>query len=215
MTVTLDGKPLAITNHRLHGVPFVEDDHGGLMDPSLIICHFTVTGSGPSTVRSMADPSIRASVHIVLAKDGTLTQMVPFDRVAWHAGKSRWNGRDGCNDFSIGIEIVNYGPLFPDGRGGWENVYGQHVDMAEPPYHGEHQGPPGCNWEWWEPYTTEQMLTLADLCRLLCDFYKIREIVGHDDVSPGRKRDPGPAFDWHHLRKAVFGPPEENHERPR
>jgi N-acetyl-anhydromuramoyl-L-alanine amidase len=49
--------------------------------------------------------ALRVSAHVVIARDGCATQFVPFDERAWHAGVSRWNGRERCNDFSIGIEL--------------------------------------------------------------------------------------------------------------
>jgi N-acetyl-anhydromuramoyl-L-alanine amidase len=48
---------------------------------------------------------LRVSAHVVIARDGVATQFVPFDQRAWHAGISCWNGRESCNDFSIGIEL--------------------------------------------------------------------------------------------------------------
>ena len=49
----------------------------------------------------------RVSAHYVLAEDGTLYRLVPEDRIAWHAGRSHWRGREALNATSIGIEIVN------------------------------------------------------------------------------------------------------------
>lgn len=204
---------LSITNHRLRGetshhsrgVRFMQDNMGGLLVPELILCHYTVTRDGPATARTLQDETMKASVHFVVGRDGSIIQQVPTDRVAWHAGKSRWNNRESVSNFSIGIEIVNLGPLFPAGPGEWLDVYKRPVLNAQV-YHGKHQGPPGCSWEHWEKYTDDQMVTLAELCRLLVEVYpSITEIVGHDDVAPGRKRDPGPAFDMEGLRRAVFG----------
>ena len=48
---------------------------------------------------------LRVSSHLLIRRDGALVQFVPFDRRAWHAGQSRWQGRENCNDFSIGIEL--------------------------------------------------------------------------------------------------------------
>ena len=58
-----------------------------------------------------ADPSfcilqgLEVSAHLFIRRDGSVIQFVPFHRRAWHAGISRWHGRDNCNDFSIGIEL--------------------------------------------------------------------------------------------------------------
>lgn len=86
--------------------------------------HYTGTVDGPATVRSLQSPVAQASAHLVLDRDGALTKLVRFDRVAWHAGKSRWAGGSGCNAFTVGIEVVNPGPL----RRNWEeyrDVYGR------------------------------------------------------------------------------------------
>jgi N-acetyl-anhydromuramoyl-L-alanine amidase len=48
---------------------------------------------------------LEVSAHFFLRRDGTLIQFVSCDARAWHAGRSRWRGRDNCNDWSIGIEL--------------------------------------------------------------------------------------------------------------
>lgn len=48
---------------------------------------------------------LRVSSHLLIRRDGTVIQYVPFDRKAWHAGRSHFEGRDECNEFSIGIEL--------------------------------------------------------------------------------------------------------------
>lgn len=48
---------------------------------------------------------LEVSSHLLIRRDGELVQYVPFDRRAWHAGRSCYQGRDNCNDFSIGIEL--------------------------------------------------------------------------------------------------------------
>lgn len=48
---------------------------------------------------------LRVSAHFLLRRDGELVQFVAADKRAWHAGESRWRGRDRCNDFSIGVEL--------------------------------------------------------------------------------------------------------------
>ena len=55
---------------------------------------------------SFADlEGVRVSAHLLIERDGSVHQFVPFDQAAWHAGVSSWCGRAGCNDFSIGIEL--------------------------------------------------------------------------------------------------------------
>lgn len=49
--------------------------------------------------------ALRVSAHVLIRRDGDLVQFVPFGRRAWHAGVSSFDGREGCNDFSVGIEL--------------------------------------------------------------------------------------------------------------
>jgi N-acetyl-anhydromuramoyl-L-alanine amidase len=119
---------------------------------------------------------LRVSAHLLVRRDGTVVQYVPFDRRAWHAGPSQWRGRERCNDFSIGIELEG------TDAGGYERT---------------------------------QYDALARVVALLCRAYPALSpdrVVGHSDVAPGRKTDPGIAFDWPLLRTLVrweleAGPP--------
>lgn len=108
---------------------------------------------------------VRVSAHALVRPDGAITQYVPFNRRAWHAGASHWRGREAVNDFSVGIELE-----------GTDDT----------------------------PYEEAQYRRLADLIRALSELYPAitpHRIVGHADVAPGRKTDPGPSFDWQHLRR--------------
>ena len=48
---------------------------------------------------------LRVSAHFLIRRDGEIIQFVPCSKRAWHAGASAWQGRSGCNDFSIGVEL--------------------------------------------------------------------------------------------------------------
>jgi len=88
---------------------------------------------------------------------------VPFDQRAWHAGQSVYQGRERCNDFSIGIELE-----------GTEQT----------------------------PYTDQQYSQLTEVIDALVKHYPTlskQHITGHSDIAPGRKTDPGAAFDWQRL----------------
>jgi N-acetyl-anhydromuramoyl-L-alanine amidase len=103
------------------------------------------------------------SSHLLVRRDGSVLQFVPFVRRAWHAGESRFRGRSRCNDFSVGIELEGADEI---------------------------------------AYTDSQYQRLAAIIRAICLAYpaiSIRSIAGHCDISPGRKTDPGPAFDWPRL----------------
>ena len=107
---------------------------------------------------------LRVSSHLLIRRDGQLIQYVPFDKRAWHAGESIFEGRAHCNDYSIGIELE-----------GTDN----------------------------QAYPQIQYTTLVSITRqLMLRFPAItpQRITGHADIAPGRKTDPGPAFDWPYYR---------------
>ena len=191
-----------IENHVLADVPFEPDNMGPALSPEILILHYTATRFGPATVRSLQHESQKASVHLVVHPDGLITQMVPFNRVAWHAGKSSWGGRRSCSNFSLGIEIVNPGPIKND-RKTLVIEYDQHNGRPYPhmrPWDGDvveaRHADERCPYRFWCPYPDVQMDTVAKLCRLLVDAYGLACVTGHEVVAPGRKIDPGPAFPW-------------------
>ena len=109
--------------------------------------------------------SLRVSAHAVITRDGVITQYVPFTMRAWHAGASCFEGRERCNDFSVGIELE-----------GCDDI----------------------------PYTALQYRSLGLLCDVLMRRWPAitrERIVGHCDIAPRRKTDPGPAFDWSRLHR--------------
>lgn len=111
--------------------------------------------------------ALRVSAHVLIRRDGEVIQFVPFHKRAWHAGASCFDGRECCNDFSIGIEL----------EGSDE-----------------------------EPYQGAQYARLVELAGALMAAYPDitpARIVGHCDIAPGRKTDPGPAFDWGRFRQLL------------
>lgn len=107
---------------------------------------------------------LRASAHLLIRRDGQITQYVPFGERAWHAGLSQYGTRSGCNDFSIGVELEG-------------------ADDT--------------------PYTDAQYEQLTDVLVALIEAYpslSSEHLTGHSDIAPGRKTDPGPAFEWARLR---------------
>jgi len=111
---------------------------------------------------------LRVSAHLLIARDGSVTQYVPFGQKAWHAGKSCFSGRDNCNDYSIGIELEGSDD---------------------------------------EAFTAAQYERLVRVTRWLQARYPLitaERIVGHSDIAPGRKTDPGPFFDWSHYRARLL-----------
>lgn len=108
--------------------------------------------------------TLKVSSHLFIKRTGEIIQFVPFNRRAWHAGESSFQGRTRCNDFSIGIELEG-------------------TDTT--------------------PYEIKQYEQLVRVIRILMQAYPAitaDRIVGHVDIAPGRKTDPGPYFDWNYLK---------------
>ena len=127
-----------------------------------------------------------------------------FDKVAWHAGKSKWRNIVGLNQHAFGIELANWGPLHQAGSE-WKSGTG--VTIAHPHMAAHKNGNPnGVKGPiGWEPYPPVQFQAAVEIARLLVETYGVEEIVGHDDISAGWKWDTGPAFDMVHFRSLVFG----------
>lgn len=105
---------------------------------------------------------VTVSAHFFIRRNGHLVQFVSTTDRAWHAGTSSFNGVEGCNDFSIGVELEG----------------------------ADHT-----------PYTEMQYTRLAELTTVLNQHYPLRAVRGHEHIAPGRKTDPGPAFNWWHYAK--------------
>jgi N-acetyl-anhydromuramoyl-L-alanine amidase len=105
---------------------------------------------------------MKVSAHFFIRRDGELLQFVPCSKRAWHAGVSQWQGRERCNDFSVGIELEG--------------------DDAT-------------------PFEDVQYVSLNGLLAALKQCYPIAGIVGHADIAPGRKTDPGPFFEWKKINR--------------
>ncbi|CAN7364343.1 N-acetylmuramoyl-L-alanine amidase [Phyllobacterium sp. LjRoot231] len=84
--------------------------------PSFLILHYTGMETGEAAESWLANPKSEVSAHYIVYENGRVVQMVPESERAWHAGQSSWKGETDINSRSIGIEIVNGGPLleFPD-----------------------------------------------------------------------------------------------------
>lgn len=195
---------MLIENHRLVGenVTFEFDEQGAALKPEIVVIHYAVTHDAKSTAAVLKARDY-VSCHLTIDSTGRVIQQVPFNRVAFHAGKSVYRGRANVNAFSLGIEISNPGPLVtgPDGR--LRTVYGKVWEAGH--VQARHRDPNAPRvWQNWAEYSPTEVDLCAQLCELFRQVYGITDIVGHDDVSPGRKFDPGPAFPMAWLRGAVF-----------
>ncbi len=163
--------------------------------------HYTAGASAESSIASLTSASSQASAHLVVGRDGAITQLVDFNRKAWHAGRSRWEGRSGVNAFSIGIELDNAGKL-DGGPGAWRTWFGRSVSDDEVLEARHRNGGPVCGWH---RYPEPQIEVAVSLACSLVDHYGLTDIVGHEDVAPSRKTDPGPAFPLASVCSAAMG----------
>lgn len=171
--------------------------------PDSIIIHYTAMKSASSAVKVLANPETKASAHLVIAKDGKIHQLAPFNYRTWHAGVSQYNGRSSYNNFSIGIEIDNLGWLNKRNDGTYFRSDIGELEADRKVFKGRHWNPKVSK-NYWEAYTEEQVASVIEVCKALKFAYGIREILGHDEIAPDRKQDPGPAFPMLEVRKEVF-----------
>ncbi|SEU06087.1 N-acetylmuramyl-L-alanine amidase, negative regulator of AmpC, AmpD [Burkholderia cepacia] len=145
-----------------------------------LVMHYTESDEAKS-LRTLTGDSV--SVHYVIPPQPRIErglpvvyQLVPESERAWHAGVSEWQGTTELNAVSIGIENVNRGPLDPQNRT-------------------------------WQPYPPEQVAALTRLSKDIVTRYAIppTHVVGHSDIAPQRKIDPGPLFPWQALAQAGVG----------
>ena len=192
--------------------PAVKYDEAGSFGKKLdrlrfLIMHYTAGKDFDSTVARFKDPAAKVSAHFVLGRQGQLAQMVPLDRPAWHAGSdSSWKGPDGTryehmNFYSLGIEIDNYGPLTKVGSR-YRTWFGRDVDAQEV-VEVDPTLPRSFNVRYWHAFSPNQISLAMDVARALVRDFDLDDIIGHYDVCPGRKQDPGPAFPIDRIRASL------------
>ena len=202
---------MKINNHRLiadDGTPvrYVETPNkGGVMTPEYLVMHYTAGSSADGSVSWMANPAARAAAHLVIGRDGRVTQMAPFNRIAWHAGQSQWAGRIGLNGFSIGIELDNAGKLERAGNR-WISAVSKRVYADDDVLVARHKNDhPGSAPTGWHEYSEVQLEIAGEVGLLLMQKYALKDVLGHEDIAPGRKADPGPAFPMASYRARLMG----------
>jgi len=193
---------MKIRNHRLQGVTYVETPNkGGPIEPQYLVFHFTAGRNAQASIDWLRNPQAQASAHLVVGRDGSITQLVPFNLKAWHAGASHWEGLTGLNSYSIGIEMDNAGRLTKVGTTyrSWFQAEYPEEEVLQAKHKFEQ------DLSYWHTYTEAQIEKALELALILVKTYELRDIVGHDDIAPGRKNDPGPAFPLGNIRARVFG----------
>ena len=137
--------------------------------PDMVVLHYTGMQTGAAALDRLCDKAAKVSSHYLIEEDGRVFQLVDEERRAWHAGVSCWAEREGLNDVSIGIEIVN----------------------------------PGHEWGYRafpEPQMAAVEALVGDILRRRA--IRVERVVGHSDIAPTRKDDPGELFDWRRLAHA-------------
>lgn len=205
----------SIKNHRLHrdGVQVdyrpTPNKSAGTIEPSVLTFHDTAGSLAKgSSVSWMVNPKAKASAHVVVERDGFVTQLAPLNAPCWHAGRSSFEGHAGVNGFGIGIEIVNPGimsgsPGADFATAWWKERFSVVADALEyvsTPEHGR---------GWWMDYTPEQVeAVLAMTLAIVAKYPKIaspQRLTTHWTISPGRKVDTNPLFPLDKIRSRVFG----------
>ena len=141
-------------------------------DIKVIVIHYTGMQSKIESIKRLLNSRHKVSCHYLIDRKGLILKMVDENKIAWHAGKSKWKNFDNLNKNSIGIELVNKGHDFG-----------------------------------YEEFTNEQINKLIRLCLNLKRKYKIKNsnIIGHSDIAPLRKQDPGEKFPWKKLKRNQLG----------
>lgn len=150
--------------------------------PMFLVMHYTALPLAQS-LDVLTNPKKSVSAHYLVPDRGKtkqykIFQLVPEERRAWHAGVSEWQGASMLNAASLGIEIVN--PGFPE------------TDQVLPPMQRH-----------WQPYGEDQVRAIGKLAQYIVKKYAIKptRVVGHSDIAPGRKNDPGPLFPWQRMHE--------------
>ncbi len=146
-----------------HPSPNCGDRRDGLL-PELIVLHFTAMADTDAALQRLCDPVHEVSAHYLIAREGTVYQLVDESIRAWHAGAGEWAGAGDVNSRSIGIELDNCGG---------------------------------------SPFSALQMDVLEALLRGIMARWNIppEGVIGHSDMAPTRKADPGRRFDWRRLAR--------------
>lgn len=153
------------------------DDRPSDKPIDMLVLHYTGMASAAAALDRMTDAEAKVSAHYMIDEDGGLYVLVPEGKRAWHAGLSSWAGERDINSLSVGIELVNPGHPTEGYAGGYR------------------------------PFPNPQMARLERLARDIVARHAIpaHRVLGHSDVAPFRKCDPGELFDWERLARAGVG----------
>lgn len=166
---------------------------------SIVVIHHTTADFGDSLSILTKPSSYPVSSHYLIPEPGDESygkkklqtyKLVDESRRAWHAGTSYWAGKNGVNDQSIGIELVNRT---------WCHASDEDIN----PYSGNPE-----RLCFYPDFADGQIALLVDLLAEILKRHpdvKPTHIIGHSDIAPGRKIDPGPRFPWQRLASLGYG----------
>lgn len=161
---------MEIRNHFLYDdkgkqVPYrASPNRGGYYNPVYLIIHYDASPNATGAISWMLSPKSKVSAHLHIDRDGNIIQLLPFNVVGWHAGKSEWAGLNGLNQYSIGFELQNTGT---------------------------------------QEYTSIQLQSSQEAAKACVLHYGLLDILGHSDIAPGRKVDPGKQFPMQSFKLAA------------
>lgn len=177
-------------------------NQGQVIHPLYLVIHYTAGLDDQGAINWFRNPASTASAHFVVGRNGEVTQMVACNRRAWHAGKSQWGQLTDLNSHSIGIEIANAGKLSQLSDGTWL-TWSKHpvpADQVTVATHKHEKNPAG-----WHEYTSAQIDAIVAIGLAVKASYGILDVLGHDDISPDRKVDPGPLFPMGSVSSKIMG----------
>ncbi|MDR2539024.1 MAG: N-acetylmuramoyl-L-alanine amidase [Chlamydiales bacterium] len=175
--------------------------------PKMLVMHFTACPTDEA-LQILTSKTSQVSAHFLIPPEGDpVYRLVPENMRAWHAGVAEWRGESDVNSNSIGLEIVNWGytygiisnePSEPSLKKMWSQAI--HAQRRA-----GNQNPSAK--KIWHPFPPKQMDIVTCLSQDLIKKWSINSenVIGHADIAPGRKVDPGPLFDWESLAKKGVG----------
>lgn len=176
-----------------------------------VVYHYTAsTKKAPARDWLTRADDVYVSAHFIIDRDGTVEQLAPLTDRTFHAGGSTFLGRPHTNQRTIGVEIVNVGPLISHQGGFWTvNNEGRPSRPFSGAMVSAHNG--RSPYTVWEAYSAPAIEAVCRLTAVLAEIFPIirsapaSRLIGHEAIDPARKIDPGPAFPWELIRAAATG----------
>lgn len=168
-----------------------------------VVIHYTASRNFLPTLGWLRNPQAKASAHFLIDRDGSMFQLAPIEDRTWHAGgpTSKMFGAGNTNGRSLGIELMNLGPL---------KAVKDHFVAEADGKRWDTSGVSAADGSFWEPFPTPQIDTLVALVERIYERHpglrEAKRLIGHQDVDPARKRDPGPVFPWQVVRERLGFP---------